>query len=342
MPISKRALLARGLSALGVMRVLEASSRRPGLFVLNYHRVGSPDTSPLDDGVFSASPEALRAQVRYLRRRFDLPTLDDVIAAGESGFQFARPTALVTFDDGYRDNLENAFPILREEGVPAVFFICPTFVAGDHLPWWDRIAYVFKQTRKQSFTLEYPVSYQVDLQQVPRKVAVFHYLRAFRQYPQAVDETAYFRHLEERADVAVSCEELQRQLFLTWDEIRRLKSGGMGIGSHTVTHSILSRLSEADQLEELRTSKAIVGAELGCAVDALAYPVGTESAFSNTTKSLARQAGYRMAFSYYGGVNWSGHSDLFDVRRISIEYGDSFALFRARLVCSSSFGRSPF
>jgi peptidoglycan/xylan/chitin deacetylase (PgdA/CDA1 family) len=334
--------MARGLSALGVVRILEAFGRRPGLLVLNYHRVGSPAANPLDDGVYSASTNAFRAQMRYLRRRFAVPALDEVITAAEAGFRFARPTALVTFDDGYRDNLENAFPVLREEGLPAVFFVCPTFASGNYLPWWDRIAYVFKQSRRPTFSLDYPVPYQVDLQYTPRKAALFNYLRAFRGYERSVDEAKYFRHLEERAAVTVPAEDLRQRLFMNWDEIRSLKNGGMAIGSHTVTHPILARLTESEQLEELVRSKKTISAELSCPVETLAYPVGTKAAFTEATKLLARQAGYRMAFSYYGQMNRPGHSELFDVHRFSVEHSDSMPTFRARLVWYSSFGTSPF
>src|SRR6266436_5549867 len=100
MPTSKRVLLVKLLERCGIMRVLEALVRRCGLLVLNYHRIGSPDGNLLDDALFSTSTEGFRRQMGYLRCHFDLPQLEKVIETAEAGFQFERPTALVTFDDG--------------------------------------------------------------------------------------------------------------------------------------------------------------------------------------------------------------------------------------------------
>jgi Polysaccharide deacetylase len=126
---SKRDRLAGMLSRLGLVRAISWLPRRPQLTVFNYHRIGWIDENPYDDAIFSASPAGFRAQLQFLRKYFDLPPLDEVVAAVSAGAELKRPTALITFDDGYRDNYELAFPVLKECGVPAVFFIPTDFVA---------------------------------------------------------------------------------------------------------------------------------------------------------------------------------------------------------------------
>lgn len=114
----------------------------------------------------------------------------------------------------------------------------------------------------------------------------------------------------------------------------------MSIGSHTDSHGILSSMSEANQRHELTSSKRILEAELDRAVEALAYPVGGASAFNGVTKRLAAEAGYRIGFSYYGGINRPGHSDPFDVRRTPVESDHSFPLFGVRAALHTLVGKS--
>jgi peptidoglycan/xylan/chitin deacetylase (PgdA/CDA1 family) len=94
-------------------------------------------------------------------------------------------------------------------------------------------------------------------------------------------------------------------------------SGGMAIGSHTVMHQVLSQMSPDRQFEELSHSRTLFEEKAGIQVDSLAYPVGRPGCFSEQTQKLAREAGYRAAFSFYGGTNLSGGTAPFDVRRIS-------------------------
>src|SRR5262249_12185632 len=138
--------------------------------------------------------------------------------------------------------------------------------------------------------------------------------------------------LEGGAEVSVDGEAWGRGLFVSWDQIRLMRASGMAIGAHTHTHRILARLPEADQREELVTSKTRLEAELCESVAMMAYPVGSRQAFSDLTKSLAREAGYRVGFSYYGGINRPGETDPLDVQRISVELAEAFPLFRTRAI----------
>ena len=109
------------------------------------------------------------------------------------------------------------------------------------------------------------------------------------------------------------------RLFLDWDEVREMSAGGMDIGSHTVTHPIIGRLSPARQYEEVAVSKEIIEAELAKPVTTLAYPTGSLDTFTDQTFDALRRAGYRAAFSFYGGVNFPRADQ--PVRRTTSEDG---------------------
>ena len=113
----KREILARGLLWSGAASLLARLPARDSLLVLNYHRIGNPDEDPFDPGVFSATGDQFAGQIAFLKRRVSLVTLEEALAFvnGTANGGGTRCRALITFDDGYLDNYQTAFPILRSE-----------------------------------------------------------------------------------------------------------------------------------------------------------------------------------------------------------------------------------
>jgi peptidoglycan/xylan/chitin deacetylase (PgdA/CDA1 family) len=83
---------------------------------------------------------------------------------------------------------------------------------------------------------------------------------------------------------------------------------------------VLSQLQPEHQRQELAESRALLTEQLGIQVDTLAYPVGNAASFSDQTQRLARELGYRTAFSFYGGTNLPGMTPPFDVKRVGVGY----------------------
>jgi peptidoglycan/xylan/chitin deacetylase (PgdA/CDA1 family) len=127
---------------------------------------------------------------------------------------------------------------------------------------------------------------------------------------------------------------------MTWDQARALVAAGMSVGSHGVTHRALSRLPEDEQRAELVDSKRLLESEVGREVSALAYPYGWPGAYDATTGRLARDAGYRAAFTAHEGVNLPGPTDPFALRRLGVGFADSPGLHRARWALHGAVGRS--
>ena len=150
------------------------------------------------------------------------------------------------------------------------------------------------------------------------------------------DTARFINELSDAAKGNELPESLRR--FLSWDEAREMTAGGMVIGSHTHSHHVLSQLEPERQLQELSNSRAILKKQLGVAPDAIAYPVGGKSSFTELTQSAVREAGYRAAFSFYGGVNSPGSISAFDVKRIGIG-GQSWNRFRVQAAVCRATGR---
>src|ERR1022692_77662 len=161
----KRELLARGLFWSGATFLLGQLPERDLLLVLNYHRIGNADGDLFaHPGLFSTSDQ-LSDHISYLKRHVSLVTLDEalVFVDGTIHEKTRRCRVLITFDDGYLDNYEVAFPILRSHGVQGVFFLVTSWVGSGYVPWWDHITYLMKTARQRRFCLRYPADLAVDV-----------------------------------------------------------------------------------------------------------------------------------------------------------------------------------
>jgi peptidoglycan/xylan/chitin deacetylase (PgdA/CDA1 family) len=227
---------------------------------------------------------------------------------------------LLTFDDGYLDNYSIAYPLLQSHGVQGVFFLCTSLVGSCHVPWWDRIACLVKTAAQRRFSLSYPsaLAVNIDLNGLGQSLRAI--LAAYKK-PENIDPPRFIRELTEVTQGKEVAQTTRR--FLSWEEAGQMVRGGMAIGSHTHSHSVLSQLEPEKQFEELSRSRAILKRELGIDAQALAYPVGSMTSFSPLTQNLVGETGYRAAFSFYGGTNRPGTMRRYDLKRVGVGYQSS-------------------
>ncbi len=266
----KREVIARLSALLGATSMIEMLPQRHRFVVLNYHRIGDPSQTPYDSGVFTTSAEGFDQQVGYLRRNFNMATLDEIteVAGGTASHG---TSVLITFDDGYLDNYQVAFPILRSHGVQGVFFLPTAFIGTGQVPWWDMIAYILKHSRNPGIRLQYPEPANYDLARTSVLEVIDRVLATCKRNEVQTDRL--IADLERACDCPRPAAGAER-CFLNWDEAREMKASGMAFGSHTHTHEILAKLPETRQQEELAVSREIMERELSCPVRTLAYPVG--------------------------------------------------------------------
>ncbi|WP_165224653.1 polysaccharide deacetylase family protein [Aquisphaera insulae] len=371
---NKRAALARVMGGAGLLALLErigiergrgrgrGRGRRGGrtLAVFTYHRIAVPgvEADPYYDPVISATPDAFRDQVQALARRFRLVGLDEVeldehghagAPSGSGSARDRRPLGLITFDDGYRDNAEVAWPILRAAGVPAAFFLPTGILDAPVLPWWDQVAMALKRTRRPALSLERfpddpePIAIELGSRPAPagRTAAIMRVIGAFLAH-EVPDEAWFLGRLIRAAEVSLDPEALGRGHFMTWDDARRLADSGMAIGSHGRSHRALGTLAAEDQRAELVESGRTILERIGRPAAAIAYPYGWPGSFTATTLELAGAAGYRLGFTSLEGVNRPGSRGFapLGLRRLNVGTGDTPQLLRARAAMHAALGRS--
>ena len=320
-------LLARGLAVSGLGRLLRRVRTWQGVLTLGYHRIGEGRDSPFDRGLWSATPDVFDAQMHFLKKYFEVigpADLRDVLDKARGRY------VLVTFDDGYRDNYEWAFPILRAHGVTATFFIATGFLDRPRVPWWDEIAWMVRTSPRRGVPAGPWLPANVRFDEPGREEAVQALLRQYKALPGEATY-AYLNYLAEATASGRCPSEAARNTWMTWDMVRELRAAGMAVGGHTVEHPVLARLARARQAEEIAGCKRRLEAELGGPMTCFSYPVGGPGAFNEDTRACLEENGVELAFSYYRGFRRFDDWDPYDIRRIPVETDTSLDRFRGAL-----------
>jgi peptidoglycan/xylan/chitin deacetylase (PgdA/CDA1 family) len=296
--------------------------RNANIQFLAYHRVSDASDSFLPP----MSITMFETQMTYLATHYNVLNLDEAVERIKAQ-DVPDDAVVVTFDDGYADNYIHAFPILKRLSLPATIFLSTDVIGTGRVLWHDQ---VFSALSKSKVPL---------IEGFPENESRFS-LETLQDKRRAQDSISlYFRSL----DVPRRCHEINRlfglldfsmnletsRVYLDWSEVKAMHSHGIGFGSHTVTHPILSLLSEAEAREEVLESKRFMENMLGVRVKAFAYPSGRSQDFSETTKALLRESGYEYAVSMIHGTNSVG-ADLFEMRRTQYQDGNPH-MFGARL-----------
>lgn len=295
--------------------------RWPGVLVLNYHRILPAPGPRYDAGVWSATAEQFAAQLDLLEREHE------VVPASEVGHHRERRgrRVAITFDDGYRDVHEIAWPLLRERGMPATVFVSSGLLDGLVAPWWDELAWLNGTARASREGL--PPAPAHDWTALP----------VYGELDPASVETLLDRLSAEHGRPRLAPADTAGE-WLRWDDVRDLHAGGIEIGAHTETHPVLSTLDADRQRAEVERSIERIADELGARPRLFAYPVGGRDCFDETSRRVVREAGIELAFSFYGGFGRRRAWDPFDVPRVSVCRDHETALFRALMTMPGTFG----
>lgn len=273
-------------------RALRAPLRavRPASCILTYHRVGTP---PADPWHIAVPPETFEQQLRFIASRYAVTTVAELTASLAAG-EVARDAVVVTFDDGYADNLTDAAPIAASLGVPIHVFVTAAPVVGGDRFWWDEVAASVLVPRP-----DLPSTLELDGDRLPldteaNRLTSYRALRRrLKRAPANVrdDLLARVRAARPPADV-----DFGRPLTPT--EVGELaRAPGVTIGAHTMSHACLAELSPDAQEAELGESRRVLEDLSGQRVDTVAYPYGTARDVSPETPDAARRAGFVAAFS---------------------------------------------
>ena len=276
----------------------------PAVVVLAYHRVSVPG-----DPFRHVDVASFRAQMEWLRRHCRILAPDELRQALEHDARPRRLAALVTFDDGYRDYHEHAYPVLRSLNIPAVNFVATKFIDDGALFWWDILDLACKRTPLHEVSLPW-TDRRFDARTSAARMRLYRECQQHLKRQDEADKNVLIPTVLEALQISVQELAIPRQV-MTWDQIRDTTPLTI-YGGHLHTHPLVSRI-DAVQLEaELEISHERMRQELGARPRLFAYPDGD---ITQGAKEALRRHHYDVAFGITEGFLLDG-ADWFAVRRI--------------------------
>jgi hypothetical protein len=273
----------------------------------------------------------------FVSRNFNVLTFKDMQACIRSNALLPDRPLIITFDDGYADNYDNAFPILKKYGLNAVFFITTDYIGGTKPFWFENLIYLSKKG-----LLDY------------RKIGIREFISSSCNASERIKQfRLYLMKLQnrERLDllkkiinddgIIIPQDELDHVRLLNWDQVKEMADAGMEIGSHTRSHLILGKATEEKLRDELQMSKMIIEEKIGESVISISYPMASRE-FVMTPKVLqeTRSAGYHWGVTNYSGFEKLKIENPLFLKRIKIERYINFDWFRSQLLFPQIFAKA--
>jgi peptidoglycan/xylan/chitin deacetylase (PgdA/CDA1 family) len=288
--------------------------------VLIFHRVLSqPD--PLFPG--EVDSQQFEAIVTWLTRWFNVLPLQEAVRSLASKSLPAR-AACITFDDGYRDNVLNALPILQKYGATATFFIATGYLFNNRM-WNDTIIEAIRHTTAESLNLEDIGAGVLQVAGDSDKRTAIDKLIKLIKYRGHQERDALAEVIAARSGAT-----LPDDIMMNGDGVRTLHSAGMGIGAHTVDHPILRLCSETETRQQILDSRDYLEGLTGERVSLFAYPNGKPNIdYTPDQARLVEELGFEGAVSTQPGTS-GAVDDRFQLRRFT-PWDRSPFLFAMRL-----------
>lgn len=276
------------------------------LTILIFHRV-LENQDPLFPGEMHARRfDELLGRLKQSWRVMHLPTSVAMLAAGT----LPSRSLAITFDDGYADNADVAWPLLRKHDCPATIFISTGYLDGGRM-WNDTLIEAVRHSRRGILELPW-MSEPLRMGKLTEKRQAIDSLIAQVKHRPFVEREQMCR------DVAEACgATLPTDLMMTRQQLLGLRGSCIDFGAHTIRHPILASLPDAEAEREIRQGKAELEAVLGQAVQLFAYPNGKPSVdYLQKHVDMVRAAGFEAAVSTHWGA-CSRSSDPFQLPRFS-------------------------
>lgn len=288
-------------SAMSPLRTLttfaSAGTRRGRLLTFFYHRVlAKPD--PMMPGEIDA--KRFDIVLKWIGQQFNVLAPLQACEQLKAGTLPAR-AAIISFDDGYRDNHDVAMPILKRHGMTAVFFVATGYL-GNGVQFNDRLTEAFREFRGDTLDAAWLGLGTLPTGSLPNRLRSLEQVREVTKY---LDTNARWQAVER---IEATCGALARGLkrgrvMMTPEEVTALAECGMEIGGHTVSHPILQSIDDAMAHDEIASGREALTTILGRAPMLFSYPNGKlTDDFGPRHAEMARRAGFTFAFTTQRGV----------------------------------------
>jgi peptidoglycan/xylan/chitin deacetylase (PgdA/CDA1 family) len=252
------------------------------------------------------SADRLKRHLEWYKKRFQVVGLGELMRTVRSGKNPPDRSLFVVFHDGYRHNYEVAFPILKDYGIKATFFLTTSFIGTEKRFWGDVLDAAVKHSEKDGITIGDDLK-KLDLSSDEKRyTAALELRRLLKPLPEDLFRE---RFAEALSNLGFDSENDVPRLgnhehCLDWNMVREMARAGMEFGSHTHRHIICARQSAETAREEMAISKSTIKREIGVECELFCYPNGSYPRDGNDdTDRLAGQVGYRHVLYMVGPYN---------------------------------------
>lgn len=313
-----------------------------GAVVLLYHRVADLDHDPQ---LLAVSSRRFDEHMRLLARHFEPVSLSQLVSRLHGG-GISKRTVVVTFDDGYEDNLQIAKPILQKHGIPATVFVTSGAVDSDREFYWDKLDDILLSDRSVPETLNLQIGDQ-DLrwrfspdeasgdrrswnvlasgEPTSRQAAYMALCDLLRPLPYT-EQRHLVQQLSDWAGIDLTARATHRAM--TTHQLQQLtKDDSVEVGAHTIDHPVLATLSPEQQQHQIVESKSKLESILGQAVQSFSYPYGTRHTYSPQTIEAVANAGFVSACSNFSGLARRG-TDPYQLPRVLVRNWEAAKLLQ--------------
>ncbi len=255
-----------------------------------FHRVSDEvDTMwpPMKPALFSRI-------IEFLAKQYAVVPLEHFLT-DPSSFKSKKQIATISFDDGYKDNIEFAAPILQQYKCPASFYIVTDCIDRNIPTWTYLIDAFFQQTSKYKLLLDHDF--------VPSKFKTVQFNSSQSDQTLVKGIKPWMKSLSNPQRVLITNEILQQfddvelpaEKMMSWDDIRQMDNNGFIIGSHSHTHPMLASLQQETEItDELKISAGRIKVELGKMPLTISYPIGS---FDERVMRLSQKEGYKFGLA---------------------------------------------
>jgi peptidoglycan/xylan/chitin deacetylase (PgdA/CDA1 family) len=331
-----KTVIAEALYRSGILKLILRFKFRNHAAILMYHRV-LPEREVVDSFSTEAivvTPEQFDWQIQLLQqymRPLSLTSFVDCLLSEDA--PMPPGACLISFDDGWFDNQAYALPILKKHNVPAVVFVCTSYIGSNNCFWQEELARVIHEAWRKPqlgdkvFALlgaeELGNAPATDIRRRGRE-----FITNLKKRPLVENRRLLGRVSDECRAFGIDVDNKGDDRFMSWEDVLELsRSGVVSIGSHAVTHTPLTQLTDDKLILEMTESRKEIESRLGLRVDTLAYPNGD---FNSAVVASARNAGYRIAVTTVEG-KVAKNDDPLRLKRINIH--KSGTATPARFLC---------
>jgi peptidoglycan/xylan/chitin deacetylase (PgdA/CDA1 family) len=301
-------LICNSIAATGTLH-LYRRFRRPGtLVILMYHKINNQE-DPLG---LTITPDFFREQIKYLVEQYTVISLEEAVSRLKSD-TINQNYVAITFDDGYRDNYTFAYPTLQRYKVPVTIFVTHDAIESGTIGWYRFDAAILRTDRKYINLSDFDLGHYSLATYDEKAHAIIELHRYLKKVSNEYSQTVISQVLRKLGNPGAD-----DRIMLSWAEIREmLGSGLIAIGSHTLTHPILTQVSCDIALTEICESKRLLEEKIGRPVKYFAYPNGSRSDFNEKIIAMTKGCGYEAACSTVSSSYYS-KNDLYSLPRMDV------------------------